>query len=915
MSEEEKCIVEVPCMHRDAFLLTGQFSEYVPVKVIQALRHSQLVPEVIEQDFNNDNDDQDAHKKPRLLFELFASTVNDAGFSNPTLVPPKGVNSDSFWGRVYPSQMRSIAGLTRRVRNTLCLPRPEIGYCGWYDFDMVNAHPSIVLAICLQHDDAPSHKHLQYFCEHRATVINDVKRVYGLAEDEMAKDLMIRLFFGGSCQGWYAANRKYVTTPATMADMPAIATNLQIEIGHLATWLKGKNPRLWNSCRCNEKASENKQHRNTLGKFFARFCQSYETMIMNHLIQTIVEKTPCASFQDRIVLSYEYDGVKLLREPVDIFIAEKNWSLTDLTDYFSRVVSEKFHLRITFKAKELAPVFALDNVNAVSRVFDETGIFRFHQELINVSPAGNMHGFSSHGCVAKFVIQKDNNFIYDEEHECWYCWKTCEHTWTCYTKHQTPIPLRNAISDVDRYLTEKRDALLTQLELPSYEMMYDWDALQWLTKACHLTEHGQTRLKMCFDKITEIQKLLATDMFVSAVVNMSKDYAHNRDIKFNENKELLGFKNGVYELREGLFRPFTKNDYITFRCGIDYEPDSDDGETAQRKRDMYGHLVRIFPDAQIREFMMRVYATALTGYPVEHFFICNGGGRNGKSFLHLVLHTLLGDDYALCNLDPKLLTQQIQANTPTPELADLSKKRLVMTKEPAASAKLQNDTLKTLTGGAKGLRARQLYGKMIDVDMCLTMVMECNKRPKLAEEPTFAEQERIMDVEFVSRFTSEPEAVDEANHVYLADPTLKDDATIKSLALSLFWLLAPIAQQFLRNGLKITPVPVKVKDRTKAYMKTSFLLLQIFQEVYEDIPSNAQEEPRWTPLADILKKLKHSESYHVLEKKEKGMFTEEHLYTSLKVEYAHRIQPVSIHGRTKTCLSNVQLILDPVLGQ
>jgi phage/plasmid-associated DNA primase len=389
---------------------------------------------------------------------------------------------------------------------------------------------------------------------------------------------------------------------------------------------------------------------------------------------------------------------------------------------------------------------------------------------------------------------------------------------------------------------------------------------------------------------------------------MCKDYAHSKDVKFDNNKELLGFSDGVFDLREAMFRQYAKTDYISFRCGVPFE--LDDMQLADRKFRMNSLLQRIFPDPEVLEFMKRVYGTALTGYPVEHFFICNGDGRNGKSMLHLILQTLLGDDYALSQLDPKLLTQTLQANTPAPELADLTKKRLVLTKEPSAHAKLQNDTLKTLTGGAKGLRARQLYGRMRDVDMCLTMVMECNKRPKLADEPTVAEQERIFDVEFPSRFTTDTACINEAENIYLADPTLKDDETTKSLAMALFWILVPYCQQFLQSGLRITPVPNKIKERTKGYMKSAFLVLTTFKEVYED-----SADENWVPMSEILKKLKASEAYHNLEKRDKQLFCEEHLLTSLKVEYSHRIQPVSVHGRNKMCLSNVKLIIDPVLGE
>jgi phage/plasmid-associated DNA primase len=903
----QKCILEVLPTEKTDYLLQGLFSEYVPPEVIRALRHSQRVPEQTEQDFNNDNDEHDAHKKPRLLLELFASTVNEDGFTSPVLIPPKSVSADRFYGRVYPNKLLSIAGLTRRVRNTLCIPRATIGYCGWYDFDMVNAHPYLIFQICIQHmPRTTDYQQIRNYCENRADIIAKIQQTYGLAEKDLAKDLTIRLFFGGTCQGWFAANRKHFTTDATMADMPAELRLLQDEITSIATWLKGKNPRLWHSVYNSESRKKDTQHKNHLGKFFARFCQSYETMIMSFLIQQIVEQTTCATYQDRIVLSYEYDGVKLLRQPVDTFLAEKGWTLPDLTNWFNQIIEERFHISVRFDVKDMSPIYDIDDFIGREHTIDETPIIRFFEELTNVSAETEVDGFGSHGCIAKFVVNKDHDFVYDETEEVWYFWDRADQSWNAYVKGQTVIPLRRAIAHVDKHLTERRDSLLSLLELPPFSVVRHWEANDWMAKAFHLTANGQHKLNQCFEKIISVQKEVATDGYVNAVVSMCKDYAYAKDVKFNENKELLGFNDGVFDLREGVHRPYTKEDYISFRCGVPFE--ADDVSMQPRKEKMLQLLKRIFPEDDVREFMMRVYATSLTAYPVEHFFICNGDGRNGKSMLHLILQTLLGSQYALSQLDPKLLTQTLQANSPVPELADLSKKRLVLTKEPSAHAKLQNDTLKTLTGGAKGLRARQLYGKMQDVDMCLTMVMECNKRPKLADEPTVAEQERIFDVEFVSRFTTDPACINEGENIFLADPTLKDDATTKSLAMALFWILAPYAQNFLQSGLHITPVPAKIKERTKGYMKSSFLVLTIFKEVYEDSPNE-----NWTPMNEVLKKLKASEYYHTLEKRDKQLFNEDHLLTSLKVEYAPRIQPVSVGGRNKMCISSVQLRVDPVL--
>lgn len=901
-AEPVKCELLTEPISREHFLLNGTFCEFVPHAILKAIRYSQLVPENDDKANAVDNDDSgDKYpKNPRLMFELYCRGVAADGFVSLALCPPKGVSTDRFYGRVYANKSMSLACLTRYVRNTICIPRAAIGWGGYYDFDMHNAHPKLALSICRQHLQPHEFEHLERFCTDRARVLSNIQEVFGIEDKDIAKNLPLRLFFGGTCQGWFAESKKYFRRQnVTIEDMPPLLRLLQLEIGKISEFLKNRNRALWNSILTSESKKPNTQHKNVVGRFFARYFQNVETQIMSFVAQNIVENTTCARFQDRTILVYEYDGLKLLRESVDIYLGEQGMTMDDFTDWMNRIVLDQFRLEVLFQVKEMEQSYNVDEFIGRDLTVDEKPITEFLDQLNNVSPNSDTPGFASQGAIAKFVIKRDNDFIYDQSEVRWYCWERRDSTWRSFGKSEPVIPLRNAISAVDKFLTDKRDSLLSLLELPHWDVLRLWESEDWLTKAPHMTPKGIAGLMKCFERIAVVQKELATHNFLTSVLEMCKDYACVPEIKFNQNPEYLGFQDGVFELRAGIHRPYVKEDYMTFKCAIPYEPN--DFNMQPRIEKLQAILKTIHPDQDVLDFVLLTFASSLTAYAPEHFWLFNGAGRNGKGLLDETMIELLGPDYCLSQLDPKLLTQKLQANCPIPELADMSKKRLVLTREPSEAEKFQNDTIKSLTGGAKGLRARRLYANTEDVELCGTIICECNKRPKLAHEPTDAERERIFDVLWGSRFTNDASLVNHEERIFLADPTLKDPQTKKNMAIAIFHILQPYVQIFLRNNLRITPVPEAVKERTKAYMKSAYLVLTVFKDIYEDC-----EHETFVELDKILKKLKSTPPYLELEKKDKRLFTEDHLKSSLEVEFGPRLVPrLNARNRMTLHLANV----------
>ena len=125
-------------------------------------------------------------------------------------------------GRVYPTEMPSVAGWQNGEKRTVCIqaaPREVRPFlcCRWaHDYDMKNAQPEMLrqMATRLSWTDgriAERMPELAKWCADRDEYIQHVAAVHDLPTDEqrhyeyrkdMVKTLMIRLMFGGQYESW-----------------------------------------------------------------------------------------------------------------------------------------------------------------------------------------------------------------------------------------------------------------------------------------------------------------------------------------------------------------------------------------------------------------------------------------------------------------------------------------------------------------------------------------------------------------------------------------------------------------------------------------------------------------------------------------------------------------------------------------
>jgi len=178
--------------------------------------------------------------------------------------------------------------------------------------------------------------------------------------------------------------------------------------------------------------------------------------------------------------------------------------------------------------------------------------------------------------------------------------------------------------------------------------------------------------------------------------------------EFDTQQYLLNCKNGIVDLHTGEIHEHDKRFMQTKCTNIDYLP----GEPKRWKK----YLNEIFEEADTEDrvkFMQMAMGYTLTGDTREQGLIqCYGKGSNGKGVFFDVMMKILGDYAMTGNVESILKTKAItNPDSPTPGLATMQGKRLVVMNEADENARYNEPLLKQLTGGTDKVSVRQPYGK------------------------------------------------------------------------------------------------------------------------------------------------------------------------------------------------------------
>lgn len=337
-----------------------------------------------------------------------------------------------------------------------------------------------------------------------------------------------------------------------------------------------------------------------------------------------------------------------------------------------------------------------------------------------------------------FAIAKLFHYVANKEFNC-----TLERKWYAYRQHRW-VP--DANSEVLYYFS---NTLIKDF----WQMRDTYDD--------HITDPDLQR--RCHNKITQICNDLASIGFKEKLLKEAEGFFYTDDVyqikeldkhfehRLDENKHLIGFTNGVYDLTEMEFRDGLPEDCITM--SVKYPLPSEPDPVKRAEIMQFFHDIQ--PDDEDREYMLLHLASCLHGENIqEHYHVYTGSGRNGKSKLQDLLKGAFGDYFASRN--PELLTRdRVGPEAASANTISLKGKRLVVVSEPNPNEKFKGNVIKQLTGNDT-LSGRGLYsGKSVEFVPHFQLICLTNDIPLMdvTDDAIFL---RSRIIHFPTRFTSNP---------------------------------------------------------------------------------------------------------------------------------------------------------------
>jgi phage/plasmid-associated DNA primase len=716
------------------------------------------------------------------------------------------------YGRSNPAKALGLHNIRREIRHTLCVD-------SMVDIDVVNCHPEMLNQLC----------EVDKYVKNREEYFTEGMRAYGCSREDI-KVLMIIYCYGGGIDKWITKHNIDITKCSPDAvlndkirEIPMMKA-FHDSMALINREISIKNPELCEIVLKNKK-QQNKGTHNVFGTVCSFVLQEYELRVLETIYKYCIDK--------KIVNK----GVCVLC--ADGMMIEKDKYKTELLTIFSDIVRREIGFDLNFTKKEMISGY-LDILD--SSILEEEDRDTEPKEDENSQNYKRYLEFDVRtdiGAVMFLIKEYPNKFI-------WVKNKTDEksklYSWTGKRWETGTLEFVRFISTVGVKMLE--DIRVR--------------ARQDMSKGNELLGILETNIMWALKDFKNRSKQIN-------IINSSEAFLVNEDIKFDDNKDIIGFNNGIYDLIKHEFREIQYDDYLTMSCGYDYNPNFD----PETMNDMLVLLKSIMPDEGTRNLMLEVMSAGLTGRAIEKFILFNGGGRNGKGLLNEFLQLIYGD-YCLIYANVSLLTEK-QKTGGNPELASIHNKRIVIMKEPDGDEPLQNSCIKSITGGGN-VSGRMLYSNATLVTLCLILIMECNVRPKFKSEPGDAEEDRVVDVLLPNRFTTNEDEIDNVT-VFRGDPKYKTTEWKESHRDAFLQILLNSFKNLQKNNYSLT-IPKVVAIRTQNYLNQSFPIFELFNTRY--VKTGVKTDI--LKLKDAYGVLKNTDEFNDFTKEQKRKYNQKFFY-------------------------------------
>jgi P4 family phage/plasmid primase-like protien len=338
-------------------------------------------------------------------------------------------------------------------------------------------------------------------------------------------------------------------------------------------------------------------------------------------------------------------------------------------------------------------------------------------------------------------------------------------------------------------------------------------------------------------RLKQVQKIvsnLKASPYKNNIMKEAMEVFYDRRFKqkLDQNPYIIGFSNGVYDLKLNEFRSGRPEDFINKTIPIEYKEYNESDEVVQN---VIEFLTKVFPDETIRTYFLDTYSDVFVGgNKQKKVYMWTGEGDNAKSITQKFFELMLGE------LAIKFNTQyftgkKVASGSANPELSRAAPPvRHATMEEPDADEQLNIGELKKLSGG-DSYWARDLFerGKSTrEVFPMFMLTFICNKLPKLKYSDK-ATWNRIRVIPFESTFVEPGEPCPVTFEEQIKQKRFPMD---KEFGKNIPGLVSAFAWYLLqwRQKVNVRVEPEKVREATAIYRRQNDVYRQFIEECIID---------------------------------------------------------------------------------
>ena len=309
----------------------------------------------------------------------------------------------------------------------------------------------------------------------------------------------------------------------------------------------------------------------------------------------------------------------------------------------------------------------------------------------------------------------------------------------------------------------------------------------YFEKTCEITNSAHSlgdagdpareKMMKLSQKITDICTLLKKTQSKQNIMREACELFYDKDFmsKLDRNPYLLCFNNGVVDFKQKIFRKGQPDDFISKCTNIDYTA----VKSPEIHKEICDFMCKLFPVKELENYMWDHLASCLIGINTNQtFHVYKGSGRNGKSALTSLMSKSMGTYKGTVPIT--LITGKRQGiGSTSSEVAQLDGVRYAVMQEPSKGDKINEGTMKELTGGTDPIQARALFKDTVTFIPQFKLVV-CTNTDFEDTSNDDGTWRRMRYIDFMSKFLEKPYEDDikfprsECPYQYLLDKKLEE---------------------------------------------------------------------------------------------------------------------------------------------